>query len=159
MGNTLEDHRAVIGRFAARQVSYNCKPSSISRSFKMTGKKRKKPHVAKADRTCVGRGIHLILMFSLLATAYPGGQRSDPGSFYMTGYGNSKDLNMTTFKSWNHQLTELPTMPTKLNNAAVEAITTWSGYQASFNLLTSNQMIPSQMEVKHHQHSYDVFKC
>ena len=143
MGSTLEEHRAVIGRFAARQISHNWKPSSsssaagISRSFKSTEKKRKKPHVAKAERTCVGRGIHLILMFSLLATSCPVGQHiagyvpSDPGSYDMTDYGNSEGPNMATFNSWSHQLAGLPTMSSQLTNVAFEAIATDPGYQAS----------------------------
>ena len=144
MGSTMEEHRAVIGRFAARQISRNWKPSSfsaagVSRSFKMTEKKRKKPHGAKADRTCVGRGIHLILMFSLLATSCPVGQHiagyvpSDSGSYDMMGYGNP---NMATFNSWSHQLAELPTLSSKLNYAVAGAFATDPGYQVSFNLLS-----------------------
>ena len=150
MGSTLEQHRAVIGRFAARQISHSWSPSSaatISRRSKMTEKKRRKPQVAKADWTCVGRGIQLILLFSLFTTACPAGQSiagytfSDQGSFHTTaGYGNSEDLNTTTFQfnSWSHQLAELPTMSTKLTHAAVVAIASNPGYQASFNLLTPN---------------------
>ena len=146
MGSTLEEHRAVIGRFAARQISHNWKPSSsssaagISRSFKSTEKKRKKPHVAKADRTCVGRGIHLILMFSLLATTCPVSQHiagyvpSDPGSYDMTGYGNSEGPNMANFNSLSHQLAklvELPTLSSQLTQAAVETIAIDPEYQVS----------------------------
>ena len=136
MGSTLEQHRAVIGRFAARQISHNWTPASSSailRRFKMAEKKRKKPQVAKADWSCVGRGIQLVLLLSLFTTACPAGQ-SIAGSFHMmAGFGNSGDLNMTTFQfnSWSHQLAELPTMSTKSTHAAAEAITTDPGYQAS----------------------------
>ena len=60
MGNTLDQHRAAIGGFAARQVSPNWTPSSSSslvcQRFERTGEDGGK------KRTCVGQLVQLVLL-------------------------------------------------------------------------------------------------
>ena len=86
MGNTLDQHRAAIGGFSARQLSHGWKLSS-NRNFvplKRTERNRRTPSHA------------VVLLFSLMTMACPLVQQvfehalPDSGSFQMDGAGGSK---------------------------------------------------------------------
>ena len=112
MGNTLDQHRAAIGGFAAHQVSPNWTPSSSSssvfKSFERTGEDGGK------KRGRVGQLIQLVLLVSIFYSGSPTPQNID-------GYvGNQNPREMQSF--------ETPT--------AIVA----NGYQVSFDYDTKTNL-------------------
>ena len=99
MGNTLDQHRAAIGGFSARQLSHGWKLSS-NRNFvplKRTERNKKTPLHA------------VVLLFSLMTMAYPLVQQvfdafPDCGSYQMDGAGGSKAVCLEP--CFCHQLAE-----------------------------------------------------
>ena len=74
MGNTLEQHRAAIGGFAARQVSPNWTPSlssSVFKSFERSGEDGGK------KRGRVGQLVQLVLLVSIFYSGFPTSRNID----------------------------------------------------------------------------------
>ena len=91
MGNTLDQHRAAIGGFAARQVSSNWTPSSSSssvfKSFESSGEDGGK------KRSRVGQLAQLVLLVSIFYSGSPVAQKID-------GYvGNQNPREMLSFET------------------------------------------------------------
>ena len=100
MGNTLDQHRAAIGGFAARQVSPNWTPSSSSSSvcqrFERTGEDGGK------KRGRVGQLVQLVLLVSIISSGFPTSRKIDgdvenaPLSVHLTTLGSSEQQKGTT---------------------------------------------------------------
>ena len=140
MGNTLDQHRAAIGGFAARQVSSDWTPSSssssVSKSFESSGEDGGK------KRSRVGQLVHLVLLFYIF---YSGPLSAPPLHASVENspfdrYDENSQLNMTTFGSpeqLNRNISDCNLsakfsnprkMPTFETSTAIAA----KGYQVSF---------------------------
>ena len=119
MGNTLDQHRAAIGGFAARQVSPNWAPSSSSSSvcqrFERTGDDGGK------KRGRVGQLVQLVLLVTIFYSGFPTSRKIDgdlknaPLSVHLTTLGSSEQQNVTTSDFYNlkeMQSLETPTTTT-----------------------------------------------
>ena len=94
MGSTLYQHRAAIGRFAARQISPNWTPSSSSssvfKSFERSGDDGGK------RKGCVGQLAQLVLLVSIFYSGSPTARKIDgylknaPLSVHLTTLGSSE---------------------------------------------------------------------
>ena len=140
MGSTLYQHRAAIGRFAARQISPNWTPSSSSssvfKSFESSGKAGEK------KRSRVGQLVELVLLYYLF---YSGSLSAPPlhasvqntpfdrcdenSQFNMTTFGNPKQLNMAISDLCN--LSAKLLNPRKMPTFETSTFAT-NGYQVSF---------------------------
>ena len=94
MGNTLDQHRAVIGGFAARQVSPNWTLSSPSSSvfqrFERTGEDEGK------RRGRVGQLVQLVLLVTIFYSGSSTSLKNAPLSDHLTALGSSEQQNVTT---------------------------------------------------------------
>ena len=100
MGNTLDQHRAAIGGFAARQVSPNWTPSSSSSSvfkrFERSGDNGGK------KRGRVGHLVQLVLLVTIFYSGLPTSRNIDgylknaPLSVHLTTLGSSEQQKGTT---------------------------------------------------------------
>ena len=100
MGNTLDQHRAVIGGFASRQVSPNWTPSfsssSVFKSFESSGEDGGK------RRGRVGQLVQLVLLVSIFYLGFPTSRNIDgylenaPLSVHLTTLGSSEQQKVTT---------------------------------------------------------------
>ena len=100
MGNTLDQHRAAIGGFAARQVSPNWTHSSSSSSvFKSFERSREG---GGKTRGRVGQLVQLVLLVSIFYSGFPtsrnidGDLKNAPLSVHLTTLGSSEQQKGTT---------------------------------------------------------------
>ena len=114
MGNTLDQHRAAIGGFAARQISPNWTPSSSSssvfKSFESSGGKK---------RTRVGQLVQLVLLVTIFYSGSPTSRKIDgylknaPLSVHLTTLGSSEQQKGTTSDFCNpREMQSFETPPT-----------------------------------------------
>ena len=127
MGNTLEQHRAAIGGFAARQVSPNWTPSlssSVFKSFERYGEDGGK------KRGRVGQLVQLVLLVTIFYSGSSTSRKIDgdlknaPFSVHLTTLGSSEQQNVTTSDFCNLREMQSFETPTKTTVA--------KGYQVRF---------------------------
>ena len=121
MGNTLDQHRAAIGGFAARQVSPNWTPSSssssVSKSFERSGEDGRK------KRGRVGQLVQLVLLVSIFYSGSSTSRNIDgylknaPLSVHLKTYGSSAQQNVTTSHFCNPREMQSFETPTTTNVA------------------------------------------
>ena len=128
MGNTLDQHRAAIGGFAARQVSSNWTPSSSSSSVFQSSEGSGDDGGKKRGR--VGQLVQLVLLYSIFYSGSSTSRKIDgdlknaPHSVLLTTLGSSEQRKGTTSDFCN---------PGEMQSFETPTITTVAkGFQVSF---------------------------